>query len=218
MRSFTPLSTAIEGTWRQPSRVWARARSWKIPLALGNTARAGKSASSSEANTATGPPEARELLLGCLPGEVGVQPEMPEGRPQLPDGGVEGWVLGLREQKPSHAPEALLSGTESVEERGGTDLDEHPQKGACGNAGGGDERRPTDALGGYSHGPDRYGRPVGEAHERSALQAEAVEDVLRPESVPVPLGRGAGLRAKAGLAHDVGRVEAMALGKGQEPL
>jgi hypothetical protein len=46
------------------------------------------------------PPEARELLLGCLPGEVGVQPEMPEGRPQLPDGGVEGWVLGLREQKP----------------------------------------------------------------------------------------------------------------------
>jgi hypothetical protein len=50
------------------------------------------------------------------------------------------------------------------------------------------------------------------------LKAEAVEDVLRPEGVPVTLRRGAGLRAKAGLAHYVGRVDAVAFGQGQEPL
>jgi hypothetical protein len=162
--------------------------------------------------------EASELLLGGHPGEVGVQPEMPEGRPELPDGGAEGGVLGLREQKPSRAPETLLGGTESVEEHRETDLEEHPQKGACGYACGGDERRLRDALGGYSHGPDRYGRPVGEAHQRRPLEAQAVEDVLRPESVPVPLRRGPLLRAKAGLPYDVGCVEAVALGQGQEPL
>jgi hypothetical protein len=36
--------------------------------------------------------------------------------------------------------------------------------------------------------------------------------------MPVPLRRGAGLRTKARLPHDVGRVEAVALGQGQEPL
>src|SRR5215213_2792443 len=163
-------------------------------------------------------PEARELLLGGRPGEVGVQPEVPEGGRELPDSGAEGGVLGLREQRHCHAPETRLGGTQAVEECGGADLDEYPQEGACGYAGWGDERRPTDALGGEPHGPDRYGRPVGEAHERRTLQAEAVEDVLRPEGMPVPLRRGAGLRTQARLPHDVGRVEAVALGQGQEPL
>src|SRR5918996_1903527 len=36
--------------------------------------------------------------------------------------------------------------------------------------------------------------------------------------MPVPLGRGAALRARPGLAHDVGRVEAVALDQRQEPL
>ena len=36
--------------------------------------------------------------------------------------------------------------------------------------------------------------------------------------MPVPLRRGAGLRTKARLAYDVGRVEAVALGQRQEPL
>ena len=92
------------------------------------------------------------------------------------------------------------------------------KKGLAAMPAGGDERRPTDALGGYSHGPDGYGRSVGDAHERRTLQAEAVEDVLRPEGMPVPLRRGAGLRTKARLPHDVWRVEAVALGQGQEPL
>src|SRR5829696_5672516 len=97
MRSFTRSSAAFEGTWRQPSRSSARGRLGKISFALGRTARAGKSASFSEANTATAPPEARELLLGGRSGEVGVQPEVPEGGSELPDGGAEGGVLGLRE-------------------------------------------------------------------------------------------------------------------------
>src|SRR5215216_1320501 len=136
-----------------------------------------------------GAPEARELLLGGPPGEVGVQPEVPEGGPKLPDGRAEGGILGLGEQDHRRTLETLLGGTEAVEERGGADLYEYPQKGACGYGGGGDERRPTDALGGYSHGPDGYGRPVGDAHERRTLQAEAVEDVLHPEGMPVPLLR-----------------------------
>src|SRR5215213_10461103 len=119
-------------------------------------------------------PEARELLLGGRPGEVGVQPEVPEGGPELPDGRAEGGVLGLREQRHCRAPEPRLGGTQAVDECGGADLAEDPQEGACGYAGWGDERRPGDALGGESHGPDRYGRPVGEAHERRTLQAEAV--------------------------------------------
>src|SRR5215211_6667474 len=96
------------------------------------------------------PPEARELLLGGRPEEVGVQPEVPEGGPELPDGGAEGGVLGLREQRHCHARETLLGGTEAVEERGGAELDEHPQEGqegARGYAGGGDKRRLRDALG-----------------------------------------------------------------------
>src|SRR5215204_3511061 len=102
----------------------------------------------------------------------------PPEAPELPDGGAEGGVLGLRIQGPHSAQQALLRRPEAVEEHGGADLDENPQKGARGYACGGDERRPTDALGGYSHGPDRYGRSVGDAHERRTLQAEAVEDVL----------------------------------------
>src|SRR5215216_2462765 len=119
-------------------------------------------------------PEARELLLGGHPREVGVQPEVPEGGPELPDGGVEGGVLGLREQSHCRAPQTLLGRAQAIEERGGADLDEDPQKGACSYACRGDERRPRDALGGYSHGPDRYGSPIGDAHERRTLQAEAV--------------------------------------------
>jgi hypothetical protein len=164
------------------------------------------------------PTEAPEFLLGCRPGEIDVQPEVPEGGPELPDGGAEGGVLGLREQRHCRALEALLGGTEAVKERGGTDLEEHTQEGACGYGGRGDKRCPGDALGGYSHGPDGYGRPVGDADERRTLQAEAVEDVLSPEGMPVPLGRGASLRTKARLAYDVGRVEAVALGQRQEPL
>src|SRR5829696_2885066 len=165
-----------------------------------------------------GAPEARELLLGGPPGEVGVQPEVPEGGPKLPDGRAEGGILGLGEQDHRRTLETLLGGTEAVEERGGADLEEYPQKGARGYGGGGDERCPGDALGGYSHGPDGYGRSVGDAHERRTLQAEAVEDVLRPEGVAVPLRRGAGLRTKAGVPHDVGRIEAVALSQGQEPV
>src|SRR5215213_10440476 len=157
-------------------------------------------------------PEARELLLGGRPGEVGVQPEVPEGGPELADGGAEGGLLGLREQGHRRTLETLLGGTEAVEERGGTDLEEHTQKGACGYACWGDERRLRDALGSEAHGPDRYGRPVGDAHQRRPLQAEDVEDVLRPEGVAVSLRRGAGLRTKARLPYDVGRVEAVALG------
>src|SRR5215213_4597183 len=78
------------------------------------------------------PPEARELLLGGRPGEVGVQPEVPEGGPELPDGGAEGGVLGLRIQGPHSAQQALLRRPEAVEEHGGADLDENPQKGARG--------------------------------------------------------------------------------------
>src|SRR5215212_4496555 len=212
MRSFTRPSTAFEGTWRQPSRNSARARLGKISLALGRTARAGNSASCSEANTATGPPKPLSSS------SVAVRPEVPEGGPELPDGGAEGGVLGLREQRHCRAPETLLGGTEAVEERRGADLDDHPQKGACGYACGGDERRPRDALWGQAHGPDCYGRPVREPHERRTLQAEAVEDVLHPEGVAVPLRRGPLLRAPARLADDVWRVEAVALGQRQKPL
>ena len=56
------------------------------------------------------PPEARELLLGGLPGEVGVQREVPEGGPELADGGAEGGVLGFREQGHRRAPENPLGG------------------------------------------------------------------------------------------------------------
>src|SRR5215212_9285367 len=164
------------------------------------------------------PTEAPEFLLGGRTGEVGVQPEVPEGGPELPDGGAEGGILGLREQRHRRALETLLGGTEAVEERRGADLDDHPQKGACGYACGGDERRPRDALWGQAHGPDCYGRPVREPHERRTLQAEAVEDVLHPEGVAVPLRRGPLLRAPARLADDVWRVEAVALGQRQKPL
>ena len=162
------------------------------------------------------PTEAPEFLLGCRPGEIDVQLEVPEGGPELPDGGAEGGVLGLREQRHCRALEALLGGTEAVKERGGTDLEEHSQEGACGYGGRGDKRCPGDALGGYSHGPDRYGRPVGDNHQRHALKAQAVQDVLRPEGVLVPLRPL--LRAVAGLAYDVWRLDAVALGQGQKPL
>jgi hypothetical protein len=83
-------------------------------------------------------PEAREFLLGGCPGEVGVQPEVPQGGPELPDGGVEGGVLSLRVQGLRHAREALLGRTQAVEERGGADLEEHPQEGDSGYSCGGD--------------------------------------------------------------------------------
>jgi hypothetical protein len=82
-----------------------------------------------------------------------------------------------------------------------------------------DERRPRDALGGEDHQSQRYARPVGEADEGDGrAQAEAVEDVLGPEGVPVALRRGPDLRAPARLTDDVRRVEAVALRQRQEPL
>ena len=126
MRSFTRPSTAIEGTWRQPSRGSFRARLGKISRALGSTARAGKSASSSEANTATGPPKPASSSSVAFRG--GRRPaEVPEGGPELPDGGAEGALLGICEQCHCRAPQTLLGGTEAVEERGGADLEEHTQ-------------------------------------------------------------------------------------------
>ena len=100
----------------------------------------GKSASSSEANTATGPPKPRAPPRWPS-GEVGVQPEVPEGGPELPDGGAEGALLGICEQCHCRAPQTLLGGTEAVEERGGADLEEDPQEGACSYA-----RRETSAA------------------------------------------------------------------------
>ena len=81
------------------------------------------------------------------PGEVGVQPEVPEGGPELPDGGAEGALLGICEQCHCRAPQTLLGGTEAVEERGGADLEEDPQEGACSYARGRDERRPETRSG-----------------------------------------------------------------------
>src|SRR5215207_10075241 len=217
MLSFTRPSTALEGTWRQPSRNSARARLGKISFALGRTTRAGNSASSSEANTATGPPKPTSSSSVAVRGRSAFRRSCLRAAPSWRTAGSKVGSSGSVNRSLA-ALETLLGGTQAVEERGGANLEEYPQEGARGYAGGGDERRPTDALGGYSHGPDRYGHSVGDAHERRTLQAEAVEDVLRPEGVAVPLRRGAGLRAKTGVPHDVGRIEAVALCQGQEPL
>jgi hypothetical protein len=141
-----------------------------------------------------------------------------EGGPELADGRTEGGGLGLREQRHCRARETLLGGTEAVEERGDADLDENPPKGTRAYTGGGDKRCPGDALGSQTHGPDGYTSPIGDADEGDRLvQPDFVQDVLHPEGVPVSLGRGAGLSTKAGLAHDVGCVDAMALRQRQEP-
>src|SRR5918995_5464138 len=143
---------------------------------------------------------------------------MPVGGPDLPDGEAEGGVLGLRQYGPRRAQQALVRGPQAVEKQGGGDFAEHPRSADRDYAGGDDERRLGDALGGQTHGPDGYARPVGDPHERRARKAEAVEDVLHPEGVAVALGRGPLLRALARLANDVGRVEAVSLRQRQKPL
>src|ERR671920_1811833 len=129
---------------------------------------------------------------------------------------AEVWLFRLRQQGPRRVQEILLRGTQAVEDHGDGYSDEHPQNRAGCYAGGGDKRRLGDALGGQAHGPDGEARPVGEADEGGALEAEAVEDVLYPEGVAIPPRRGASLRAQAGLSHDIGRVEAVSPRQRQE--
>ena len=43
------------------------------------------------------PPEVSQLFLGGGTGEPGVQAQVPVGSPDLPDGGAEGGVVGLRQ-------------------------------------------------------------------------------------------------------------------------
>ena len=121
------------------SRGSFRARLGKISRALGSTARAGKSASSSEANTATGPPKP-ELLLGGLPGRSASSLRCRRAAPSCRTAGPSA-LLGICEQCHCRAPQTLLGGTEAVEERGGADLEEDPQEGACSYA-----RRETSAA------------------------------------------------------------------------